>query len=96
MTFKWYVHVHVKYGNFIMHTNFRLELAVMQMMKSLTQAANVMKIMHLIYKTYHYSPKIKRELKKIGEKLGVNVCNPTRVKGTSTWSSFKATKSRRA
>lgn len=57
----------------------------MQMMKSVPKAADVMDIMHLIYKTYHYSPKSKRVLKKLGEELGINVCNPTRVKGTR-WS----------
>jgi hypothetical protein len=36
-------------------------LAVMQMIKTVPKAEDVMDIMHLIYKTYHYSPESKRE-----------------------------------
>lgn len=64
---------------------FRLELAVMNMIKKNDKAAKVMEVLHLIYKTYHYSPKSRRELKSIGNELDVRVRNPARVKGTR-WS----------
>ncbi|XP_069110113.1 zinc finger protein 862-like [Argopecten irradians] len=47
----------------------RLELTVMNLLKKSTTAAAIMDILHLIYKTYHYSPKSRRELKSIGEEL---------------------------
>lgn len=56
----------------------------MNMMKK-SDCASVMDILHLVYKTYHYSPKSRRELKNIGEQLGVAVRAPTRVRGTR-WS----------
>lgn len=38
-------------------------------------------LLHLLWKTYRYSPKSQRELKAVGEMLGVNVSNPSSVKG---------------
>jgi len=40
--------------------------------------------MHLVWKTYHFSPKSKRDLKTLGSQLGIDVLQPTRVKG-SRW-----------
>lgn len=39
-------------------------------------------LLHLIWKTYHFSPKSMRELRVIGDDLGVNVLMPSGVKGT--------------
>lgn len=39
-------------------------------------------LLHLIWKTYHFSPKSMRELRAIGADLGVNVLMPGGVKGT--------------
>lgn len=63
----------------------RLELAVMGMLKKSPQADLVLEKLHLIYKTYHYSPKSRRELKALAEDLQVSVRQPSRVKGTR-WS----------
>ena len=38
--------------------------------------------LHLIWKTYHFSPKSKRELKIIGEELEARIYSPALVKGT--------------
>lgn len=57
----------------------------MSMLKGNKMASLVMDVLHLVYKTYHYSPKSRRELNTIGEQLGINVKNPTRVHGTR-WS----------
>lgn len=57
----------------------------MSMIKSSKAATAVMDTLHLLYKTYHYSPKSRRELKSIAEELGVSVGAPTRVRGTR-WS----------
>jgi hypothetical protein len=54
----------------------------MDMLKRCKEAENVIDVLHLIYKTYHYSPKSRRELKVLGEQLGVSIKNPSRVKGT--------------
>ena len=39
-------------------------------------------LLHLVWKTYHFSPKSMRELKAIGADLEVNVLVPGGVKGT--------------
>lgn len=39
-------------------------------------------LLHLIWKTYNFSPKSRRELRAIGADLGVNVLMPSGVKGT--------------
>lgn len=43
---------------------------------------NVYNLLHLIWKTYHFSSKSRRELKCLGTELGVSVNNPSGVKGT--------------
>lgn len=39
-------------------------------------------LLHLVWKTYHFSGKSKRELHQLGQELGVDVCTPSTVKGT--------------
>ncbi|KAJ8298310.1 hypothetical protein KUTeg_024841 [Tegillarca granosa] len=63
----------------------RLELAVTDMLKKSDLGSKVVDALHLIYKTYHYSPKSKRELQLLAKELGVRIKTPTRVKGTR-WS----------
>ena len=58
----------------------KLELS--DALKQAKTAATVLDIMELIYKTYHYSPKSRRELKNIPTELGSHARMPTRVKGT--------------
>ena len=43
---------------------------------------SVYDILHLIWKTYHYSLKSMRKLQSIGTELGINVLKPTQVSGT--------------
>ena len=54
----------------------------MDMLKKSNLSQEVMDVLHLLYKTYHYSPKSRRELKAVAEHLSVKVRNPTRVRGT--------------
>lgn len=44
--------------------------------------AKVYDLLHLVWKTYHSSPKSRRELNTIGEELGVKTLTPSGVKGT--------------
>lgn len=44
--------------------------------------AKVYDLLHLVWKTYHSSPKSRRELNVIGEELGVRTWTPSSVKGT--------------
>ena len=60
----------------------RLELALIELQKSCKSVDTVYNILHLIWKTYHYSPKSVRELKSIAEELETNILKPTQVKGT--------------
>ena len=62
----------------------RLELALLSMQRDCQLVNKVYEILHLVWKTYHYSPKSKRELKALGTELGIDVCQPSRVKG-SRW-----------
>ena len=39
-------------------------------------------MLNMVWKTYHFSPKSMRELKALGEDLGVNVLVPSGVRGT--------------
>ncbi|XP_069142263.1 zinc finger protein 862-like [Argopecten irradians] len=47
--------------------------------------AKVIDVLHLIYKTYHYSPKFKRKIQTLADNLQVRIKTPSRVKGTR-WS----------
>ena len=61
-----------------------LELALLNIQRECKLASKVYDIMHLVWKTYHFSPKSKRDLKTLGSQLGIDVLRPTRVKG-SRW-----------
>ena len=63
----------------------RLDLAVRKMVKNCPPAAQVIDVLELVYKTYHYSPKSQRELYELGAELDVAVLSPSRAKGTR-WS----------
>lgn len=54
----------------------------MGMLKNCPHAQHVMDILHLLYTTYHYSCKSRRDLRSMAEMIGVNIRNPTRVRGT--------------
>ncbi|XP_051997784.1 zinc finger protein 862-like [Xyrauchen texanus] len=60
----------------------RLELAMLSVQKDNAMIRQVYDMLHLVWKTYHFSPKSMRELKDIGEDLGVDVLVPGGVKGT--------------
>lgn len=60
----------------------RLELSLLQLQKKCPIMQSVNDCLHLIWKTYHFSPKSKRELKTIGEELGARIYAPAPVKGT--------------
>ncbi|XP_048852727.1 zinc finger protein 862-like isoform X1 [Brienomyrus brachyistius] len=60
----------------------RLELALLSAQKDSPWVGNVYNLLHLIWKTYHFSSKSRRELKRLGVELGVSVNNPGGVKGT--------------
>ena len=60
----------------------RLELAILTLQKKEPMVCQVYDLLHLVWKTYHFSGKSKRELNQIGKELGVDVCTPSTVKGT--------------
>ena len=60
----------------------RLELAVLELKGSCKSVEDVYNILHLIWKTYHYSPKSVRALKSIADGLEINIVKPTQVKRT--------------
>ncbi|TRY62502.1 hypothetical protein DNTS_033299 [Danionella cerebrum] len=60
----------------------RLELALLSAQKDSPWVGNVYSLLHIIWKTYHFSSKSRRELKCLGVELGVSVNNPSGVKGT--------------
>jgi len=59
-----------------------LELALLSAQKDSPWVGNVYNLLHLIWKTYHFSSKSRRELKRLGVELNVLVNNPSGVKGT--------------
>ena len=61
---------------------YRLEMALFELQKSYKCVDNVYNILHLIWKTYHYSPKRVRELKSTADELQTNILKPTQVKAT--------------
>ena len=61
---------------------YRLELAMLSVQRDIVMIGHVYDLLHLVWKTYHFSPKSMRELKAIGADLGVNVLVPSGVKGT--------------
>lgn len=54
----------------------------MSVQKDNAMIRQVYDMLHLVWKTYHFSAKSMRELKAIGEDLGVDVLVPGGVKGT--------------
>lgn len=70
-----YLHLKVYY-------RFRLELAMLSVQREIPMIRQLYDLLHLIWKTYHFSPKSMRELRVIGADLGVNVLVPSGVKGT--------------
>ncbi|XP_069819635.1 zinc finger protein 862-like [Dendropsophus ebraccatus] len=62
----------------------RLELAMLNTQKCLPMVQKVYDLLHLVWKTYHFSPKSKRELRVIGAELGCKIRCPSAVK-TQRW-----------
>ena len=60
----------------------RLELSMMEMQQECKYVKEVYDILHLVWKTYHFSPKSKRELKALGNELGLDVLKPRPVRGS--------------
>ncbi len=69
------------YNNFLFFLD-RLELAILNLQRKNPMVAKVYDLLHLVWKTYHFSEKSRRELNALGEQLGVGVCTPSSVKGT--------------
>ncbi|GAA6095124.1 zinc finger protein 862-like isoform X1 [Tachysurus ichikawai] len=62
----------------------RLELAMLDVQKSVPMIEKVYDLLQLVWKTYHFSPKSKHELKAIGLELGCAIRTPSAVK-TQRW-----------
>ena len=60
----------------------RLELAMLELQRTCPMFEDVSDCLHLVWKTYHCSPKSKRELYAIGEELDARIYSPAPVKGT--------------
>ncbi|XP_056451744.1 zinc finger protein 862-like [Gadus chalcogrammus] len=60
----------------------RLELAMLSVQRDNAMIGQVYDMLNMVWKTYHFSPKSMRELKALGEDLGVNVLVPSGVRGT--------------
>ena len=60
----------------------RLELALLQVLKQVKMVSLVNDTLHLVWKTYHFSTKSKRELKAVCEELDQRFYQPKPVKGT--------------
>ena len=60
----------------------RLELALLELQNSCKSVDDVYTVLHLIWKTYHYSPKSVRALKTIADELQINILKATQVRGT--------------
>ena len=58
------------------------EISISNALKANAFAKIVPEIMDLIYRTYNYSTKSRRELKEIFEQPDIKVHMPSRVKGT--------------
>lgn len=51
----------------------RLELALLELQRSCASVEKIYEVLHLIWKTYHYSPKSTRELKAVADTMSI-VC----------------------
>ncbi|KAM3836163.1 transcription cofactor vestigial-like protein 3 [Diretmus argenteus] len=60
----------------------RLELGMLSVQRDVSMIGHVYDLLHLIWKTYHFSPKSMRELKALRGEIGVTVNAPSGVKGT--------------
>ena len=60
----------------------RLDLALQELQKKCKSVKSVYNALHLVWKTYHYSPKSVRTLKSIAEELDVNILTPSQVSAT--------------
>ena len=60
----------------------RLELALLELQRSCVSVEKIYEVLHLMWKTYHYSPKSTRELKAVADTMGIGVLKPGQVKGT--------------
>ncbi|XP_060768148.1 zinc finger protein 862-like [Neoarius graeffei] len=60
----------------------RLELAMLSVQRENPLIGQLYDLLHLIWKTYHFSPKSMRELRAIGADLGISPLMPSGVKGT--------------
>ena len=58
------------------------ELALLELQNSCKSVEDVYSVLHLIWKTYHYSSKSVRALKSIADELETNILKPTQVRGT--------------
>lgn len=61
---------------------YRLELAMLSVQQDNIMIGQVYDMLHMVWKTYHFSPKSMRDLKALGADLGVNVLVPSGVKET--------------
>lgn len=52
------------------------------MYKGMSMIGQLYDLLHLIWKTYHFSPKLMRELKALGAEIRITVNAPNAVKGT--------------
>ena len=60
----------------------RLELAVLDVVKSDQNLKYVSEMLYLLYKHYHYSPKALGEMKRVAEALNLSCLKPVRSSGT--------------
>ena len=60
----------------------RLELVMLAVQKTVPMVKNVHDVLNMVWKTYHYSPKSRRELASLAKELGVDVYTPKSVSGT--------------
>ncbi|XP_070537592.1 zinc finger protein 862-like [Ptychodera flava] len=63
-------------------TPHRLELVMLAVQKGISMVKNVHDVLNMVWKTYHYSPKSRRELASLASELGVDVYTPKSVSGT--------------
>ena len=60
----------------------RLELAFLELQRYCASVEKIYEVLHLTWKTYHFSPKSTRELKALADTMGINVLKPGQVTGT--------------
>ena len=57
-------------------------MAMLELQRSCASVEKVYNTLHLIWKTYHFSPKSTRELKAVADTMGIGALKPGQVKGT--------------